>query len=85
MDPHEVPVKSFQNSPKGELFLILTGDKTPLDDPFLSFLQKNKIPKSDAITIPSKLSYELFKALAVSGEVYLNDKKLLLDLYGRSI
>ncbi len=69
---------------KGSLFLKTEGTPTAKDAPFIAFLQQRQIPLREKIEIPVKHSYEAFKALATSGELYADGKKLLIDLYGKN-
>lgn len=71
-------------SSRGELSLKLEGQFTPKDTPFVTFMQQRGLRQKEVIHIPAKHAYDAFKALAAVGELYVNGKQLLVDLYGKS-
>lgn len=78
----------IQNSPrslKGELLLKIEGKDSPADASFLALLRQARIPFAPLIEIPPRYVNEVFKLLAASGELYYQNKKLLIDLYGKSV
>lgn len=76
--------RSSGNLSKGDLCLTIEGKFSAKDTPFQTFLHKHRLPLVGSVEVPARASYDAFVALAATGELFYNDKKLLIDLYGKT-
>ncbi len=69
---------------KGALSLILKGEYSDKDLPLRTLLLKHRLPLTGKVEIPPTASYDFFALMATGGELYYQNKRLLVDLYGKS-
>ena len=64
---------------KGALSLILKGEYSDKDLPLRTFLLKHRLSLTGKVEIPPTTSYDFFALMATGGELYYQNKRLLVD------